>query len=87
MTRLSNLGDHLIGLIGRRHQMPLANQMVTEVRQRVTGADHLSAKRWTRLGRMLDNADPTNQIGAAWGVKNASPCSSANPNRQRSGGG
>jgi len=35
----------------------------------LTGADHLSAKQWTRLGRMLDNADPTKEIGAAWGVK------------------
>jgi len=78
--------------VDKWHLVALANQMVTEVRQRVTrdqlgrrrtvadpvwvnrrllltGADHLSAKQWTRLGRMLDNADPTNQIGAAWGVK------------------
>jgi transposase len=74
------------------HLVALANQMVTEVRQRVTrdqlgrrgtvadpvwvnrrllltGADHLSAKQWRRLGAMLDANDPTGEIGAAWGVK------------------
>jgi transposase len=74
------------------HLVALANQMVTEVRQRVTrdllgrrgtardpvwvnrrllltGADHLSAKQWRRLGAMLDSCDPTKEIGAAWGVK------------------
>ena len=70
----------------------LANQMVTEVRQRVTrdllgrrgtiadpvwvnrrllltAAEHLSPRQWKRLGAMLDNCDPTGEIGAAWGVK------------------
>jgi transposase len=74
------------------HLVALANQMVTEVRQRVTreqlgrrgtvadpmwvnrrllltGAEHLSTKQWARLGRMLDDHDPTDEIGAAWGVK------------------
>jgi transposase len=74
------------------HLVALANQMVTEVRQRVTrdllgrrgtvadpvwvnrrllltGADHLSTKQWRRLTVMLDRGDPTNEIGAAWGVK------------------
>jgi transposase len=74
------------------HLVALANQMVTEVRQRVTrdqlgrrgtvadpvwvnrrllltGAEHLSAKQWRRLTHMLDDHDPTNEIGAAWGVK------------------
>src|SRR5215216_2701703 len=74
------------------HLVALANQMVTEVRQRVTrdqlgrrgtaadpvwvnrrllltGTDHRSAKQWARLGRMLDEHDPTQEIGAAWGVK------------------
>jgi transposase len=74
------------------HLVALANQMVTEVRQRVTrdllgrrgtvadpvwvnrrllltGAEHLSTKQWRRLQIMLDRCDPTEEIGAAWGVK------------------
>jgi hypothetical protein len=35
----------------------------------LTAAEHLSPRQWKRLGAMLDNCDPTNQIGAAWGVK------------------
>jgi transposase len=85
------LPDALIA-VDSWHLVALANQMVTEVRQRVTrdqlgrrgtvadpvwmnrrllltGADHLSAKQWERLGRILDDHDPTNEIGAAWGVK------------------
>ena len=78
--------------VDKWHLVALANQMVTEVRQRVTrdqlgrrgtvadpvwvnrrllltGAEHLSPKQWARLSRMLDNHDPTNEIGAAWAVK------------------
>jgi transposase len=78
--------------VDKWHLVALANQMVTEVRQRVTreqlgrrgttadpvwvnrrllltGADHLSAKQWRRLNAMLERCDPTNEIGAAWGVK------------------
>jgi transposase len=78
--------------VDKWHLVALANQMVTEVRQRVTrdllgrrgtvadpvwvnrrllltGADHLSAKQWRRLEAMLDRCDPTQEIGAAWGVK------------------
>ena len=78
--------------VDKWHLVALANQMVTEVRQRVTrdllgrrgtvadpvwvnrrllltGAEHLSAKQWRRLEAMLDRCDPTNEIGAAWGVK------------------
>jgi transposase len=85
------LPDTLIAVDGW-HLVALANQMVTEVRQRVTqdllgrrgtvadpvwvnrrllltGAEHLSVKQWKRLGRMLDDQDPTKEIGAAWGVK------------------
>jgi transposase len=85
------LPDALIAVDGW-HLVALANQMVTEVRQRVTreqlgrrgtvadpvwvnrrllltGADHLSTKQWRRLHSMLDNGDPTREIGAAWGVK------------------
>ncbi len=74
----------------------LANQMVTEFRQRVTrtrlgrrgttvgrvwnnrlllltGADHLSDRQWDRLMAGFDTtivtADPTGELGAAWGVK------------------
>src|SRR5215207_6987020 len=35
----------------------------------LTGAEHLSRRQWKRLGAMLDNCDPTGEIGAAWGVK------------------
>jgi transposase len=78
--------------VDKWHLVALANQMVTEVRQRVTrdllgrrgtvadpvwvnrrllltGADHLSTKQWRRFNAMLDRCDPTNEIGAAWGVK------------------
>jgi transposase len=78
--------------VDKWHLVALANQMVTEVRQRVTrdllgrrgtvadpvwvnrrllltGADHLSGKQWRRLNIMLERCDPTNEIGAAWGVK------------------
>ena len=78
--------------VDKWHLVALANQMVTEVRQRVTrdlmgrrgtvadpvwvnrrllltAAEHLSPRQWARLRRMLDDHDPTNEIGAAWGVK------------------
>jgi transposase len=78
--------------VDKWHLVALGNQMVTEVRQRVTrdqygrrgtvrdpvwvnrrllltGADHLTAKQWARLNATLDAADPTNEIGAAWAVK------------------
>jgi transposase len=78
--------------VDKWHLIALANQMVTEVRQRVTreflghrgtvadsvwvnrrllltGGEHLSAKQWKRLGAMLDDHDPTKEIGAAWAVK------------------
>jgi transposase len=85
------LPDALIAVDGW-HLVALANQMVTDVRQRLTrdqlgrrgtvadpvwvnrrllltGAEHLSAKQWRRLTHMLDDHDPTNEIAAAWGVK------------------
>jgi transposase len=78
--------------VDKWHLVALANQMVTEVRQRVTrdqfgrrgttadpvwvnrrllltGADHLTAKQWTRLNSTLQRCDPTREIGAAWAVK------------------
>jgi transposase len=78
--------------VDKWHLVALANQMVTEVRQRVTrdllgrrgtvadpvwvnrrllltAAEHLSPRQWKRLGALLDNCDPTGEIGAAWGVK------------------
>jgi transposase len=78
--------------VDKWHLVALANQMVTEVRQRLTrdllgrrgtvadpvwvnrrllltAAEHLSPRQWKRLGAMLDNCDPTWEIGAAWGVK------------------
>ena len=35
----------------------------------LTAAEHLFVKQWKRLSRMLDDHDPTNELGAAWGVK------------------
>jgi transposase len=78
--------------VDKWHLVALANQMLTQVRQRVTrdllgrrgtvadpvwmnrrllltGAEHLSPRQWARLHRMLDDHDPTKEIGAAWGVK------------------
>jgi len=78
--------------VDKWHLVALANQMVTEVRQRttrehlgrrgttrdpvwvnrrllLTGADHLTAKQWARLNATLEAGDPTNEIGAAWAVK------------------
>ena len=74
------------------HLVRLANQMVTEVRQRVQREQHgsrgtLADRAWThrkllvragdtlsgralaRLRNLLETDDPTNEIGAAWGVK------------------
>lgn len=74
------------------HLVRLANQMVTDVRQRVAreqlgrrgrksdpawahrrlllaAGDRLSARGLTRLARVLRHDDPTNEIGAAWGIK------------------
>jgi transposase len=78
--------------VDKWHLVALANQMVTEVRQRVTrellgrrgtvadpvwvnrqllltGANHLTDKQWRRLSATLTASDPTEEIGAAWGVK------------------
>jgi hypothetical protein len=35
----------------------------------LTGIEHLSAKQWRRFTTMLDEHDPTGEIGAAWAVK------------------
>ena len=74
------------------HLVRLANQMVTEVRQRVArdqlgrrgrktdqawahrrlllaAGDRLSSRGLDRLERVLRADDPTDEIGAAWGVK------------------
>ncbi len=74
------------------HLVRLANQMVTDVRQRVTrqrhgrrgrkvdaawahrhllltAGDRLSAKQLTRLSRVFDQDDPTEEIAAAWACK------------------
>src|SRR5512142_350567 len=74
------------------HLVRLANQMVTEVRQRVareqlghrggqadpawahrrlllTAGDRLSRRGLARLRHVLAVDDPTNEIGAAWGIK------------------
>jgi len=74
------------------HLVRLANEMVTDVRQRVareqhgrrgttadpawvhrrmllTAGDRLSARQLRRLERVLAADDPSNEIGAAWGVK------------------
>jgi hypothetical protein len=54
-------------LLGRRGTV--ADTVWVNRRLLLTGAEHLSAKQWTRLHRMLEDHDPTNEIGAAWGVK------------------
>jgi transposase len=74
------------------HLVRLANEMVTDVRQRVAreqlgrrgttadpvwvhrrmllaAGDRLSPRQLRRLERVLAGDDPTNEIGAAWGVK------------------
>jgi transposase len=74
------------------HLIKLANDAVTEVRQRVareqlgrrgtkvdpawvhrrmllTAGDRLSARQLARLKRVLATDDPSNEIGAAWGIK------------------
>lgn len=75
------------------HLVPLANTMLTDVRQRLAhkqherrgrkvdpawahrrllllrAGDQLHTKAPTRLKAVLDGDDPTNQIGAAWAVK------------------
>jgi len=78
--------------VNKWHLVALANQMVTEVRQRVTrellgrrgttadpawvnrrllltGANHLTDNQWRRLEATLAASDPSNEIGAAWAVK------------------
>jgi transposase len=45
------------------------DQLWVNRRLLLTGAEHLSAKQWRRFTRMLDTADPTGEIGAAWAVK------------------
>jgi len=54
-------------LLGRRGTV--ADAVWLNRRVLLTGADHLSAKQWRRLEAMLDHCDPTQEIGAAWGVK------------------
>ncbi len=78
--------------VDKWHLVALANQVLTQVRQRVTreqygrrgttrepiwvnrqllltGYEHLSLKQRARLTATLAADDPTNEIGAAWGVK------------------
>jgi transposase len=54
-------------LLGRRGTV--ADPVWVNRRLLLTGADHLSAKQWRRLTGMLEHCDPTQEIGAAWGVK------------------
>ena len=54
-------------LLGRRGRKQ--DQLWVNRRLLLTGAEHLSAKQWRRFTRMLDTADPTGEIGAAWAVK------------------
>jgi len=53
--------------LGRRGTV--RDQVWVNRRLLLTGADHLTAKQWTRLNATLDAGDPTNEIGAAWAVK------------------
>ena len=54
----------LLGRRGRTRDPVWVNRRLL-----LTGAEHLSAKQWRRFTRMLDTADPTDEIGAAWAVK------------------
>jgi transposase len=54
-------------LLGRRGTV--VDPVWVNRRLLLTGAEHLSTKQWTRLHTMLNSCDPTNEIGAAWGVK------------------
>ena len=54
-------------LLGRRGTV--ADPVWVNRRLLLTAAEHLSPRQWKRLGAMLDNGDPTREIGAAWGVK------------------
>jgi transposase len=54
-------------LLGRRGRKQ--DQLWVNRRLLLTGAEHLSAKQWRRFTHMLDSADPTGEIGAAWAVK------------------
>ena len=35
----------------------------------LTGANQLSTRRWARLNALLDRCDPSNEVGAALGIK------------------
>ena len=48
-------------LLGRRGT--IADPIWVNRRLLLTGAEHLSAKQWKRLGQMLDHCDPTKEIG------------------------
>jgi transposase len=51
------------------HRGTVADPVWVNRRLLLTAAEHLSPRQWARLHRMLDDHDPTNEIGAAWGVK------------------
>jgi transposase len=53
--------------LGRRGRK--SDQLWVNRKLLLTGAEHLSAKQWRRFTSMLDTADPTGEIGAAWAVK------------------
>ena len=71
-------------LLGRRGTV--ADPIWVNRRLLLTGAEHLSAKQWKRLGQMLDHCDPTKEIGAAWLSRNVSGCCLPSANRPGSGG-
>jgi transposase len=54
----------LMGRRGRTSDLVWVNRKLL-----LTGAEHLSGKRWRRFTTMLDRCDPTGEIGAAWAVK------------------
>jgi transposase len=53
--------------LGRRGRA--SDQLWVNRKLLLTGAEHLSTKQWRRFTTMLDTADPTGEIGAAWAVK------------------
>jgi transposase len=54
-------------LLGRRGT--IRDPVWVNRRLLLTGAEHLSAKQWTRLWRSFDACDPTKEVQAAWAVK------------------
>lgn len=53
-----------LGRRGRKNDLAWAHRLLL-----LRGGDQLSERAWARLEHVLHHDDPTNEIGAAWGVK------------------